>query len=102
MPSEAARCEVGIRVALGANPANVIRLLSRQTLLLIAAGAVVGIYCYFLAAHWIQKVLYDVTPLEPWAMTAALFFVLIVAVIAIAAPVRKAVRIDPASALRHE
>lgn len=94
--------EVGIRVALGANPTNVIRLLSRQTLLLIAAGSGIGIYCYFLASHWVQKVLYDVTPLEPWAMTAALFFVLIVAVMAIAAPINKAVRIDPASALRYE
>ncbi len=94
--------EVGIRVALGAGPARVVQLLSRQTLFIVAAGAAVGLYCYFLSSHWIQKALFNVVPFEPWALASALVFVLFVALLSIAAPITRAVRIEPSSALRHE
>jgi len=94
--------EVGIRVALGANPGRVVRLLSQQTLLLVATGSVAGLYCYFLASHWIRQVLYDTLPFEPWGLGAVLLFIVIVALISMTAPIKKAVRIDPSSALRHE
>ncbi len=94
--------EVGIRVALGANPTRVARLLSQQTLLLVAGGLVAGLFCYFLASHWIRQVLYDITVFEPLGLGAVLLFVVIVALFSIAAPIKKAVRIDPSSALRHE
>jgi hypothetical protein len=94
--------EVGIRVALGANPTRVVRLLSQQTLLLVTTGSVAGLYCYFLASHWIRQVLYDTVVFEPWELGAVLLFVAMVALISIAAPIKKAVCIDPSSALRHE
>ena len=94
--------EVGIRVALGAGPSRVVQLLSRQTLLIVAAGSAVGLYCYFLSSHWIRQAVFNVVPFEPWALAAALVFVLAVALLSIAAPINRAVRIEPSSALRHE
>jgi ABC-type antimicrobial peptide transport system permease subunit len=94
--------EIGIRAALGADALRLIRLLSVETLLLVGAGALVGIALYATSAPWIRLVLYGVAPYDPTALGLALLFVAIVAVLAVAPPLWRAVRIDPASALRHE
>jgi predicted permease len=99
---KARRREVGVRVALGASPLRVVRLLSRETLLLVAAGALSGIAVYAVAARWIQQALYDVTPSDPQALGSALSFIAVVAWVAVAFPLLRAARIDPASALRHD
>jgi predicted lysophospholipase L1 biosynthesis ABC-type transport system permease subunit len=99
---KARRREVGVRVALGASPLRVVRLLSRETLLLVAAGALSGIAVYAVAARWIRQALYDVVPSDPKALGSALFFIAVVAWLAIAFPLWRAARVDPASALRQE
>jgi len=99
---KARRREVGVRVALGASPLRVVRLLSRETLLLVAAGALAGIAVYAVSARWIRQVLYDVAPSDPKALGSALLFIALVAWLAVVFPLWRAARIDPASALRHE
>jgi hypothetical protein len=99
---EAGRREVGVRVALGASPLRVVRLLARETLLLVAAGGLAGVAFYTLSAHGIRQVLYDVAPSGPMALGSALLFVAVVDWLAIVFPVWRAVRIDPALALREE
>jgi predicted permease len=94
--------EIGIRAALGADAIRLVRLLSVETLLLVGSGALVGIVLYATSAPWIRLVLYGVTPYDPTALGLALLFVAAVAVFAVAPPLWRAVRIDPASALRHE
>jgi ABC-type antimicrobial peptide transport system permease subunit len=94
--------EIGVRVALGAGPLRVVHLLSSEALLLVAAGAASGIAIYAASARWIRQVLYGVAPSDPKALAAALLFVATVALFATAPPIWRAVRIDPASALRHE
>jgi predicted lysophospholipase L1 biosynthesis ABC-type transport system permease subunit len=94
--------EAGVRVALGASPLGVVRLLSRETLLLVAAGALSGIAVYAVSARWIRQALYEVAPSDPEALGSALFFIAVVAWLAVASPLWRAARIDPASALRHE
>jgi hypothetical protein len=94
--------EIGLRMALGAPPARIVSLLSRETLLLVASGAALGLCAYAAAAVWMRRILYDVRSWEPLAVGSVLLLVGLVAAIAAAPAVYRAVRIDPASALRAE
>ncbi len=94
--------EIGVRMALGAQPARIVSLLSHETLLLVAGGAGLGLCAYAAAAVWLRRVLYDVRSWEPVAVGSVLLLVGLVAVIAAAPAVYRALRIDPASALRAE
>ena len=94
--------EIGVLVALGADPFRVARLLSGETLLLVMAGVASGIAMYAVSARWIRQVLYGVAPGDPVALGSALLFIAGVAFLAAAPPILRAIRIDPASALRHE
>jgi predicted permease len=94
--------EIGVRMALGAQPRRIISLLSRETLLLIGSGVALGLCAYAAAAVWMRRVLYDVHPWEPIAVVSSMLLVGLIAVIAAAPAAYRAVRIDPASALRME
>jgi len=94
--------EIGVRVALGADPLRVVRLLSGETLLLVTAGAAAGLAIYAVAARWLRQVLYGVAPSDPMAVGSALLFIAVIALLATVPPTWRAVRIDPASTLRHE
>ncbi len=94
--------EIGVRMALGAQPARIIGLLSREVLLLVACGIALGLGAYATAAVWVRRVLYDVHPWEPIAVISALLLIGLVAAIAALPATYRAVRIDPASALRLE
>jgi ABC-type antimicrobial peptide transport system permease subunit len=114
---KARRREVGVRIALGANPLRVVRLLSRETLLLVTFGALSGVAVYAVSARWIRQALYNqalynqalynqalynVVPSDPQALGSALLFIAVVTWFAVAFPLWRAARIDPASALRHD
>jgi hypothetical protein len=94
--------EIGVRTALGAEPARIVRLLGGETLLLVVGGIALGLAAHAAAAAWLRQVLYEVQPSNPYAIGAALLLVLVAAVLAALPPVLRAVRIDPASALRQE
>jgi predicted permease len=94
--------EIGVRMALGAQPARIIGLLSREVLLLVACGVTLGLGAYAAAALWIRRVLFEVQPWEPIAVISALLLIGLVAAIAALPATYRAVRIDPASALRLE
>lgn len=99
---KARRREIGVRVALGASPLRVVRLLSRDTLLLVAAGSLTGVALYAAAARWIRQALYGVTSSDPMALGSAFLLLAIVALLVIASAVWRAARMNPASALRQE
>jgi hypothetical protein len=94
--------EIGIRVALGAAPLRVVLLLSAQTLSLVAAGIGSGVVIYAASARWMSQVLYGLAPSDPMAIGSALLFTAVIAFLATVSPIWRAVRVDPASALRHE
>ena len=98
--------EIGIRVALGATRADVLRLVGRQALTIVLLGLTVGVPAAWiatrLAARQLDTLLYQQTPNDPLAMTAAIVVLLIVAVGAALLPARRAARIDPIVALRTE
>jgi len=94
--------EIGVRMALGAQPARIIGLLSREVLLLVGGGAALGLGAYAAAAVWLRRVLFEVQPWEPIAVITVLAVIALVAVIAALPATYRAVRIDPATALRLE
>jgi len=99
---KARRREIGVRAALGASPSRLVRFLSREALLVVGAGAAVGVAFYAASAKWIRQALYGGTSSDPLALAAALFVVAIVVVLAIVSAVWRASHMDAASALRQE
>ena len=94
--------EIATRLALGATKGNVFWLLSRQGLLVAAAGGVVGIGIAYSAGRLVANWLYEVRASDPVILASALGVMLTVTMIATLVPIRRASRIDPSAALRFE
>ncbi|HEX3645973.1 MAG TPA: FtsX-like permease family protein [Vicinamibacterales bacterium] len=94
--------EIGIRMALGARSAQVIRLIMRSGLELVAVGLALGLVASAGAARVIQALLFDVRPLEPVIYGAVAITFALVAALACLLPSLRASRIDPIIALRVE
>ena len=94
--------ELGVRVALGARSADILRLVVGQGLRLSVAGIVVGVGLALLAAGWLQPLLFKQSARDPLVYVGVSAVLLLVAVIASAAPARRAARVDPNTALRTE
>jgi putative ABC transport system permease protein len=94
--------EIGIRIALGANTREVVRLILREALLLVAIGIVAGIPAVLVVARFAETLLFDLSPTDPLSLTLAGLVMLAVAILAAYLPARRATRIDPLVALRYE
>ncbi|RPI22190.1 MAG: FtsX-like permease family protein, partial [Acidobacteria bacterium] len=94
--------EIGVRMALGARPADVGRMVLRDSLWIVGAGLLVGLPCAYAIGRVLETALFELQPLDPW--TAAFSFLTLLAVALLAAwiPARRAARIDPMIALREE
>jgi putative ABC transport system permease protein len=94
--------EIGVRLALGARPAQVTRLVLREGASIVVAGAVVGSLVSLWSGRFLSAMLFRVTPDDPWTATLALGLLLVVVSAAMLLPARRAARVDPATALRGE
>jgi ABC-type antimicrobial peptide transport system permease subunit len=94
--------EIGVRMALGAQPQRIVGIFSREAFLLTASGLTVGLVGYAVVAVWIHRVLYEIRAWEPVALLCVAFLIGLIATVATAPAVYRALRIDPASALRAE
>jgi putative ABC transport system permease protein len=94
--------EIGIRIALGANTREVVRLILREALLLVVIGIVAGIPAVLVVARFAETLLFDLSPTDPLSLTLAGLVMLAVAILAAYLPARRATRIDPLVALRYE
>jgi ABC-type antimicrobial peptide transport system permease subunit len=94
--------EMGIRLALGARPAQVRRLVVRRAAALATLGTGVGIVAALFTTRWLGTMLYGVSETDPITFMVVPLFFLLLAVIASYSPARRATRVDPASALRAE
>jgi predicted permease len=94
--------EIGLRMALGAEPGGVLAMVMRQGFTLVAVGLGVGALLAAGAATVLQGLLYGITPFDPWAWTAAIAAMVTAGAIANAVPARRAMRVEPLTALRTD
>jgi putative ABC transport system permease protein len=92
--------EIGIRLALGANAGEVVRMVIRQGLTMVAAGLAIGLPCAFAATHLLRTLLFETAPHDAVAFAAALVILCAVALVGCAAPAVRASRVSPMTALR--
>jgi putative ABC transport system permease protein len=94
--------EIGVRMALGAQRADVLRMLMRQALVLILLGIVLGAVGALSLTHVLARFLFEVKPSDPATFAAVALVLMFSALAACYAPVRNATRVDPLVALRYE
>ena len=94
--------EFGIRMALGATARNVMGLVLRQSLGMIAVGAIVGIIAAFAASRLLEHLVPGVRSTDPLAFATMILVLIIAALLASFIPARRASRVDPMKALRQE
>jgi predicted permease len=94
--------EIGIRMALGAERRNIIWMVLRESLLLVAIGLAVGVPASLAAARLISNQLFGLTSTDPVSLSIAVVFLTLVAALAGYLPARKASRVNPLIALRYE
>jgi predicted permease len=94
--------EIGIRMALGAHPGTVLKLVLRQGVVLAIIGAGIGIGVAVGVMRYLASMLYDVHANDPLTMIAVAVLLTVVALAACYIPARRAMRVDPMVALRYE
>ncbi|UCG58016.1 MAG: ABC transporter permease [Phycisphaerales bacterium] len=94
--------EIGIRMALGAQRYDVLRLVIKRGLILVAVGLVVGLAGAFALTRVISSLLYNVTPTDPLTFVCVSLLLAGIALLACYIPANRATRIDPMTALRYE
>jgi len=94
--------EIGIRMALGAKRLGVLKMVLRETVVLMSAGVGIGLPCVFAATRLIDHMLYGVSPNDPVTVACVVGALLAVGVLAAYLPARRAMRVDPMVALRYE
>ena len=94
--------EIGIRMALGARPVEIMGMILRQVFLLVCAGIAVGLVAAVGGAHGMKSLLVGVAPFDLWTYLGVSVLLAVVALVACWVPVRRAMRVDPMLALRYE
>lgn len=94
--------EIGIRMALGAKRGQVLWVVLKETLLLVAAGAAIGVPLALGAIRFVRSQLFGVQPYDPLTLVLAVLLLTTVAAVAGYLPALRASRVDPMVALRHE
>ena len=94
--------EIGLRMALGAQRANIYRLILREGLLPVVLGAVAGIAIAFLSARLVGSLLFQVSPYDPGIVTGAVCVLMTVGAVACLLPARRAAAVEPMESLRAE
>jgi putative ABC transport system permease protein len=94
--------ELGVRMALGAHPGNILTLVLGKGCLLVAGGIALGFLTAFLTVRALQSQLWGVSAFDPWTLVLAPLALLAAGLMACALPARRATRVDPIVALRYE
>ena len=96
------RNEIAIRMALGAEPASIIRLVMRESATLLLVGLVIGVALAFGCGQAATAMLFGLKPTDPLTLGTALLSLCLVAALASLLPAKRASRNDPMTALRDE
>jgi putative ABC transport system permease protein len=92
--------EIGVRLALGATPASILNMIVMRGVRLVAIGAAFGLAGALVAVRFVRVLLFGVEPTDPVTWIAVSAVLMLVGLVACALPARRAMRIDPAAALR--
>jgi predicted lysophospholipase L1 biosynthesis ABC-type transport system permease subunit len=96
------RREIGVRMALGASRGDVIGMVARRTTRLLLVGLVPGVFVAIIAARGLGATLVGVEPFDPLTFAGAVGLCVAAAIVGCLVPVRRAVTVDPATAIRFE
>lgn len=94
--------EIGVRIALGARPGDILSMILREGVLLAAGGIVIGAGVAYLAAKAMQSLLAGVDPADTQTFGAAIALALVMTLLGSLLPALRAVRVDPLTALRAD
>jgi ABC-type antimicrobial peptide transport system permease subunit len=94
--------EIGIRMALGASARQILRLALSETLWLVGIGTVIGLGATWAVTRWVASLLFGLQPHDPLTIGLVVLVLLAVAAVAGYLPARRASRVDPMVALRHD
>lgn len=94
--------EMGVRVALGARGADLVRLVVMGTLRVVGLGLALGLLAALVAGRWVAPLLFRVSPRDPSVLAAVTALLLLVGLVASLAPARRAARVSPAEVLKAE
>ncbi len=94
--------DIGVRMALGAQQSDILRMVLLKGLRLIAAGIVVGLLASYGATRLIASQIWGVSPTDPLTFAGVVLAIVVVGVAACLLPARRATRVDPLIALRYE
>jgi predicted permease len=94
--------EIGVRIALGARPRQVVWIVLRESVLICALGSAVGLSAAIISARILNSMLYQLSPLDPLSFVLATCCVVLVGGIAALLPAWRAAKVDPMVALRYE
>ena len=94
--------EIGVRMALGATPRGILKMVLSNVARWVIVGAVAGLLGAWLSARLLQALLFEVQPHDPLPLCVALSLLLATAFLAAWIPARRAMEVDPMVALRHE
>ena len=96
------RGEIGVRLALGAMPSDVVSMVLREGLVMTILGMLMGIPVVWLGARYVEKLLVQMKPLEPLSIVLTLGILLVAAFVAVGIPALRAAALEPAKTLRQE
>jgi ABC-type antimicrobial peptide transport system permease subunit len=94
--------EIGIRMALGAQRRGVLWMIAGRALRLVAVGVAVGLPLAWVASRWVGSMLFGLTAVDPSVIAGAVAVLSMAAMVAAYVPAKRATRVDPTTALRHE
>ncbi len=94
--------EIGVRVALGATPGGILKMVLGQGLITVAIGLAVGLVGSLLLTRTMRSMLFEISPNDPLTVAGIAFLLLLIAMLASYIPARRATRVDPMIALRYE
>jgi putative ABC transport system permease protein len=94
--------EIGVRIALGATPATILKMVLWQGLVTVVIGMAIGLAASFLLTRTMRSLLFEISPNDPITIGVIALLVIVVAVLASYIPARRATRVDPMVALRYE